>query len=179
MQLPVSANISLELTGPQHAAALFEAVDRNRAHLSTFLPWVGQMETAGHMEQYIARCGELYVQGLEASFVILRGQELVGRIGMHHIQPQNRSGAIGYWLTEAAQGQGIITQSCRTLIAYGFTTLHLHRIEIKALMHNTRSQAVPQRLGFTREGLLRQAEYVNGDYHDLVVFSLLRNEWTG
>jgi ribosomal-protein-serine acetyltransferase len=177
MILPISPTTHLELTAPQHAEGLFKAVDLNRVHLAEFLPWVGNMQSFLDFERYIAMCEQLYSEGREVSFVIIDNNEIVGRIGLHYINPQNKCAAIGYWLTKAAEGQGIITQSCRAIIDYGFNELGLHRIELKAATANTKSQAVPQRLGFTKEGILRDAELVNGHWHDLVLFSVLKEEW--
>jgi ribosomal-protein-serine acetyltransferase len=75
------------------------------------------------------------------------------------------------------EGKGIITQSCKTLINYGFNNLQLHRIEIKAATHNLKSQAIAEKLHFKKEGVLRAAELVNNVYFDLQVYSILRPEW--
>ena len=81
---------------------------------------------------------------------------------------QNKVGAIGYWLTKSAEGSGVITDSCKVLIDYGFKDLRLHRIEIKAALTNFKSQAIPVKLNFKKEGILRQAELVNN--HLLILF---------
>ncbi len=85
--------------------------------------------------------------------------------------------AIGYWLTEAAQGNGIIFKSCKALITNGFKELNLHRIEIKAAVNNIKSQAIPLKLNFTKEGVLREAELVNERFIDLDLFAVLKHEW--
>jgi ribosomal-protein-serine acetyltransferase len=111
--------------------------------------------------------------------VIMYKDKLVGRIGLHHMNLQNKIAAIGYWQDKGVEGQGIITKSCIALINYGFEDLGLHRIEIKAATNNLKSQAIPERLNFKKEGILRQAELVNNEYLDLVLFSMLSHEWTG
>lgn len=177
IHITVNDTTRLELTAGKHAAALFDAIDNNRVHLSRFLPWVRNMKTVENVQAYILQCTALYDQQKEASFVIMKGEVLVGRIGLHHINTANKTGAIGYWLAEAYQGQGIITQACIALIRFGFIELGLHRIELKAATTNTRSNAIPRQLHFTKEGILRQAEKVNGVYLDLVLYALLRDEW--
>lgn len=177
MTLTINDHISLELTAQQHAAGLFEAVDNNREHLSRFLPWVGNMQSTDDFKGYISHCELLYQQQTDVSFVIMVNNKTAGRIGMHHIQLQNKTGAIGYWLAKEFEGQGIITKACKTIIQYGFEQLALNRIEIKAIVNNVRSQAIPEKLHFKREGILREAEWVNNEFHDLVIYSLLRSEW--
>ncbi|AOM79610.1 GNAT family N-acetyltransferase [Pedobacter steynii] len=177
MKINIDENTRLELTAQQHAEGLFNAVDKNRAHLSEFLPWVGHMQSVANFSDYIRYCETLYEQGQEVSFVIISDEIPVGRIGLHHINAQNKCAAIGYWLAKSAEGKGIITKSCKALISYGFKEVGLQRIEIKAATGNLKSQAIPKKLNFTREGVLRQAELVNGQFLDLVLYAMLNEEW--
>lgn len=177
MTIIIDDNIQLEPTAIKHANELYEAVDKNRQHLSEFLPWVSKMQSAADFQQYIENCEALYRQKKEISFVVLLDHEAVGRIGLHHLNMENKSGSIGYWLTKNAEGKGIIINSCKRLINYGFGQLGLHRIEIKAAINNVKSQSIPRKLNFTKEGILREAELVNGVYLDLALYSILRQEW--
>lgn len=177
MTLIPDDELRLELTAPHHAPALLQLVNDNREHLQRFLPWVPLMQAEADFLKYIEKCRQLYEQGSEISFVIYYKNEAAGRIGIHYINPANKSGAIGYWLAEQAGGKGIITRSCRTVINHGFSQLQLNRIEIKAAVENTKSQAIPERLGFTIEGILRQAEWVHDRFLDLKLYSLLKEEW--
>lgn len=179
MTLDITENVKLELISAKHAEGLFEAVDNNREHLSEFLPWVSQMRSVSDFEEYIYNCELLHEQKKEVSFVIRNEYKIVGRIGLNYINIQHKNAAIGYWLIKEAEGIGIITRSCEKLIHLGFTELNLHRIEIKAAVNNLKSQAIPKRLHFKKEGILRGAELVNGEFLDLVLFSLLREEWRG
>ena len=177
MNITVSENIVLELTAPKHAGELFQAVDNNREHLSRYLPWVGNMQSVKDFDNYINNCEVQYREKTDISFVIISNGKLAGRIGLHHINQQNKAGAIGYWLSKKFEGQGIILQSCKAIIQFGFDQLGLHRIEIKAAVDNMKSQAVPRKLGFTQEGILRQAELVNNQFLDIVLYSMLQQEW--
>ncbi|MES2780386.1 MAG: GNAT family protein [Bacteroidota bacterium] len=177
MTININDTIRLERINPKHASDIFVAVDTNRTHLSQFLPWVGNMQSVADFSNYISRCEELYKQQLEVSFVIMQGEDLVGRIGLHYMNQQNKQASIGYWLTKDAEGKGIITQSCRALISYGFAELGLHRIEIKAAVKNVKSQAIPEKLNFKKEGILRAAEWVNNTFLDLYLYSMLAHEW--
>jgi len=177
MILKIDNKLTLELTAQRHADALFQAVDKNRKHLSTFLPWVGNMNSVYDFNEYIKNCEQLYEEKKELSFVIVSDKNTVGRIGLNNINLQNKNASIGYWLTKDAEGKGIITRSCKKLITVGFDQLGMHRIEIKAAVNNLRSRAIPQKLNFREEGILREAELVNGTFLDLVLYSMLREEW--
>lgn len=89
----------------------------------------------------------------------------------------NKSTSIGYWLAEDAQGSGIMTKSCEAYIDHAFRDLDLHRIEIRCAVANARSRAVPERLGFASEGLIREAEWLNDRFVDHVLYGLLSGEW--
>nr|WP_121273619.1 GNAT family protein [Pedobacter schmidteae] len=177
MTINIDQNLKLELTAQKHAVGLYNAVNANRIHLSKFLSWVDGMQSPGDFMAYIKNCEALYADGKEVSFVIFLDELLVGRIGLHYLNLQNKSAAIGYWITEAAQGKGVMIRACRALIAFGFRKLGLRRIEIKAATANLKSRAVAEKLGFLQEGVLRQAELVNGEFLDLVLYAMLDNEW--
>jgi ribosomal-protein-serine acetyltransferase len=178
MTITINENLRLELTAEKHAVALYDAVDKNREHLSRFLPWVGNMQSVKDFHQYIKSCELLYQQQKEVSFVIISNENTVGRIGLHYINTVNKNAAIGYWLTKDAEGHGIITKSCEALINYGFQEIGLHRIEIKAAVENVRSRAIAEKFHFTKEAILRQAECVNNQFLDIVLYSILKNEWS-
>ncbi len=178
MLIQIDTNLRLELTSVKHAAPLYSAIEANRLHLSQFLPWVPGMQTEEDLLSYIKNCEALYQQKKEVSFVIFLRETPVGRIGLHHINPINKSASIGYWLVKNEEGQGIITRSCKALINYGFQVLKLHRVEIKAATANSKSQAIPERLHFRKEGILHQAEWVNNECLDLFLYVMLAGQWT-
>jgi ribosomal-protein-serine acetyltransferase len=84
---------------------------------------------------------------------------------------------LGYWIAQNEEGKGTISKACKLLIDYAFAELDLNRIEIRCSVENTRSAAIPERLGFTLEGVLRQSHMRNGRLHDFSIYGLLRSEW--
>lgn len=178
MRINIDENINLELIAEQHAAGLYAVIEANRARFAEFLAWGDNAGSLENFNNYIKNCELQYQQGNDINFVILLDEKPVGKMGLHYINTHNRSAEIGYWLGKSEEGKGIITKSCRGLISYGFTALDLNRIEIKAAVSNVRSLAIPKKLNFTKEGILRQADQVNGRFLDLVLYSMLREEWT-
>jgi ribosomal-protein-serine acetyltransferase len=75
------------------------------------------------------------------------------------------------------QGRGIVTRCCHALLDHLFDERGLHRVEIRCATGNLRSCAVPQRLGFRREGVLRHGEFGATGWLDLVVWGILEHEW--
>ncbi len=176
MKLPASEGIELELLNKHHAAPLLQLRNSNYEHLVQWLSWVDNMQTVEDFENYTQRCRQRYDEKLEVPLAIVVNGEVAGRIGLNHFDINNAA-AIGYWLGKGFEGKGIITKACQAIIGYGFTQRNLNRIEIKCATGNVRSQAVAERLGFTKEGLLRQAELLKTGYVDLYIYSLLKQEW--
>lgn len=159
------------------AEELFAVCDANRAHLRQWLPWLDRTrqvsDTRGFIESAL-RQSEAN-QGFQAA-ILVQGK-IAGLVGFHRIDWANHSTSLGYWLAEGYQGRGLMTASCRALIDHGFAALNLHRIAIACAPGNTRSRAIPVRLGFVHEGRLREAEWLYDHYVDHEVYSLLQQEW--
>ena len=119
--------------------------------------------------------GGLFREALEAG--LFAANRLVGMIGFNTIDGTARRSEIGYWIDSEYQGQGIVTQGCRSLIAHGFNELDLNRIEIRCATGNDRSRAIAERLGFIHEGTIRQTEWLYDHFEDHALYALLRSEW--
>jgi ribosomal-protein-serine acetyltransferase len=177
MIIPVDDNISLEFLEEIHAASLFNLVNDNRAYLREWLPWVDSMQTLGNFKQYISDTKRRAADKTDYGYAIIIDKNIVGRMGMHHLNQQNKIGEIGYWLADGLQGRGIITKCCVALIDHSFKELGLNRIEIKCGLGNDRSRAIPEKLQFKQEGILRQAEWLNGKFIDLYLYAMLKKDW--
>lgn len=106
--------------------------------------------------------------------------ELAGSVGYHYFAWNTRRTEIGFWLGQDFGGKGIMTRSVRKLIEYGFNDLNLNRIEIRCAPGNSKSRRIPERLGFIKEGILRQVSTIHdGILVDMVVYGLLKDEWHG
>ncbi len=102
---------------------------------------------------------------------------LIGTCGYFRWDWQHHRAEIGYDLCPDAWGQGLMPEALRALVRYGFDEMDLNRIEATTHIENQRSQHVLRKLGFQREGLLREYYYRDGIYNDQVQFSLLKREW--
>lgn len=156
---------------------LFALTDANRDYLRQWLPWLDSNLRAADTCAFIEQQLEKAQLGQEFVSAICYDQAIVGLIGLHNISWNNRSASIGYWLSAAHQGKGVMTLACRSMVDYGFMTLTLNRINICCAANNSRSEAVAKRLGLTYEGTLRDAEWLYDHFVDLKVHSILRYEW--
>ena len=168
--------MELRLLEPRHTEALFNLVDRNRDHLGYWFPWV-EDATIENPRKFIASGMEQLAKGNGFQTGIWTDGELAGVIGLHYISSQFRSTEIGYWLGAEHEGRGLMPKVCRYLCAYLFEERDLNRIEIRCSEKNTRSRAIPERLGFTLEGKLRQMGYTEDGLTDYLVYGLLKDEW--
>lgn len=177
MKIQVDETISLEMLEEIHAESLLNLVNANRPYLREWLPWVDHMLTIENSKNYISDCKRRATEKTDLSFGIIINKNIVGRIGLHHINYQNRIAEIGYWLADGMQGSGIMARCCKALINQAFNELGINRIEIKCGTGNNKSRAIAEKLHFKQEGILRQAELLNGKFIDLYLYALLREEW--
>jgi ribosomal-protein-serine acetyltransferase len=173
----VGPDIQIRQFALSDAPTLFAAVERNRAYLRQWLPWVDRTKSADDLREFISRATSQFDAGLGPNAGIWIAGACAGGIGVHPINWANRNCSVGYWVEASHQGKGVITGCCAVLLNYLFDELALHRVEIRCGTGNTRSCAIPERLGFTRESVAREAEWVNDRWVDLVIWSVLEPEW--
>ncbi len=173
----VDDEIELRLLELEHAGAMHRLTEANRAYLRRWLPWAESETTLEQTEAFIRRSLQQFAEGNGFQAGIWYRQELAGAIGLHYVDRRHRRTEIGYWLAEPLQGRGIMTRACRAVVDHAFGPLGLHRVEIRCATGNHRSRAIPRRLGFREEGVLRQWAWVDGRFHDMVIYGLLAPEW--
>lgn len=156
---------------------LFEAVDRNRAHLRRFLPWLDATREPSDIEAFRTRTLAQEGEGSGLTRLIEHAAAIGGIVGFNHIDLFNRRAEVGYWIDRTLEGRGICRQACSALISYAFEELDLNRISIAAAVDNRRSRALAERLGFTQEGVRREAEWLYDRFVDHAMYGLLRREW--
>lgn len=175
--IPVDGEVELRILEEWDVPELFRLIDHNRTYLRQWLPWVDYETSVEDSRSFVRRCLQHYLDNEGFTMgVRFRGQ-LAGVIGYHPVNWPNRKVEIGYWLGANFQGKGIMTRACHAVVRYAFEKLLLNRVTILCATGNLRSRAIPERLGFTQEGMLREAEWLYDHFVDLVVYSMLAREW--
>ena len=169
-------DVELELAEEHHAQAIFDLVDRNRAHLAPWMPWVPATVGVADTRSFLTFVRGEYAAGRQFHCNLRYRGAIAGGIGLR-IEREHGACDLGYWIDAGAQGNGVVTRATRALTAAAFDLLGLHRVVIRAGVENTRSRAVPERLGFTFEGVLRDSERVGDRYVSHAVYSMLAEEW--
>lgn len=103
---------------------------------------------------------------------------LIGNCTLFDISTTCRRAEVGYGLAQSDWGHGFMDEALRSLLDYGFSTLNLNRVEADIDPRNSASARSLERLGFTREGFLRERWIVDGEVSDTALYGLLRREWS-
>jgi ribosomal-protein-serine acetyltransferase len=168
--------IKLSLSIPQYAEELFKLTDRNRDFLKQWLPWLDTITKPSDTKKFIEAQLLRFQQGESLHVTIFYQDKIAGVLGYNRIDQVNGIGHAGYWLAQEYNGKGIMTESVKDLIHLGYGYYSLNRIEIRCAVENHKSRAIPERLGFQQEGIIRRAEKVYGNHLDHAVYGLLRQD---
>jgi ribosomal-protein-serine acetyltransferase len=177
MRLRVSDSVELRQIEKEDAEDLTLLIDRNRAYLREWLPWLDNSASITDTARFIGRSIQQAEDDNGLTFGIVCDGTLAGVIGQHYVDSLNRRTEIGYWLDADHQGRGIVTRSTARLTDYAFSEQDCNRVILHCATGNLKSRAVAERLGFVQEGILREAEWLYDHYVDLVVYSMLKRLW--
>ena len=160
------------------AETVYSVVRNNLDHLAPFMVWARPTYSADDYRTNVESARERWGESGEQGYGIFLNSEFSGAIGIRGFESPVRSVSIGYWLSKEVKGRGIMTRCVAALIRMAFETYTMNQVIIRAAPENTRSRAIPERLGFTQVGIERQMSMnASGEYLDLVGYSLLRAEW--
>jgi RimJ/RimL family protein N-acetyltransferase/DNA-binding MarR family transcriptional regulator len=129
--------------------------------------------------RFIAACRQMAQAGTGVRLAVDRapGGTFIGWCSLNRWNPDYRSASLGYCFDEAAWGHGYATEAARALLRWAFDTLDLNRVQAETDTRNVASARVLEKLGFVREGTLREDCVVNGEVSDSWVYGLVRREW--
>ncbi len=118
----------------------------------------------------------------DGTMAVVEDGALVGTVGWHWVQwgpnVASRCPMIGIWLAQSARGRGLGTQAQRLVVDLLFRHLPVNRVEAHTDVANLAEQRALERAGFTVEGVTRGAQWRIGRYHDGILYSILRQEWS-
>lgn len=173
----VDEDIELRLLELKHAEEDFTLIDRDRKYLRAWLPWVDSTTEVKDIENFISSTLKDFADNNGFTAGIWYQGKMVGIISLMGVSWIHRNTSIGYWLGSEYTGKGIMTKACRAIVDYAFNELELHRVEIQCAEKNVKSRAIPERLGFTEEGRIRESEFLYDHYVTHVVYGMINNEW--
>lgn len=175
--LKVDDEIELGLLESRHAPPLLDLTLQSREHLREWMPLLGNLQTVEETGDFIKAGLKRFSENNGCQLGIWYKGELAGTIGYKHWHWETRQTELVYWLGLPFTSHGIMTRATRKLVEYAFGELGLNRVEIQCATGNQASRAVPERLGFVQEAILRQVFWKYDHFLDLVVYGMLANEW--
>ncbi|MEI6843101.1 MAG: GNAT family protein [bacterium] len=176
MKVSITQDLDLRLIQQEDAESYFNLIDKNREHIKKWLPWVDSVKSIEDIKKYIRESIESFESKTSIDFGIFYKNQPIGSVNMNKIDHYHKKADIGYWLDKEHTGKGIMTSSVKAFTDYLFKELDINRIEIRVIPENVKSSAIPERLGFTYEGILRQDRFLNGKFFDSKIYSLLRSD---
>ncbi len=128
-------------------------------------------------KEFIERVTKLK-DGVVLSIVVKKSDRLIGNISLFKIDPVSRKAELGIAiadLTMTRRGYG--TEAMAIMLDYAFRTLNLHRVWLNVHGFNSRAVRSYRAMGFVEEGRQRESYFCDGEYHDDIIMSVLRDEW--
>ena len=162
-----------------------------REYIESYLKWLNDPELTQYLSIFLPLTRmkeEDWVENLKNRndtivFGILTSDEngvekLIGNCGLHEIDWKNRVAEVGIMIGEKElHGKGYGTEAMELILEYGFQTVNLNRIQLHVYDFNIRAIKSYTKIGFIEEGRLRQAQFKNGKYYDMILMSMLHEEW--
>lgn len=138
-------------------------------------PWKERVRA----ERFIEACRQMEQERTGVRLAVERAADAVfiGWCCLVRWNQEHRSAAIGYCFDDSVWGQGFATEAAGALLQWGFDTLDLNRVQAETDTRNTSSGRVLEKLGFVREGTLREDCIVDGEVSDSWVYGLLERDW--
>ena len=159
---------------------LLDAVGASLPTLNEWLPWAhmsyGRRDGLIFLRDSMAAWGE----GRAFDFTIRSRENSdrhLGNVSVWFTSRPSGVGEVGYWIRSDESGKGLATEAAARTIEIGFEELELQRSVLLRAVGNDASQRVAEKLGFTREGLLRQELKVRGEWLDHTAWGLLEEEY--
>ncbi len=138
-------------------------------------PWIERARA----DRFIEACERMAEEGSGARVAVERTSDgsFIGWCSLSRWNREYRSASLGYCYVQEAWGQGFATEAARALLGWGFDAMDLNRVQAETDTRNAPSARVLEKLGFLREGTLREDCVVNGEVSDSWVYGLIRREW--
>lgn len=163
---------------------LLEAVTCSMHALHPWLPWASPAYGRVDATRFVRESMRAFREHRAYDFAIRGGinsrfdaDQHLGNVSIWHMSRAFRAGEVGYWIRSDAAGTGLATEAAARLVQVGFEELRLHRVVLRIAVGNRASERVAEKLGFVKEGILREELEVHGEWLDHTVYSLLEHEY--
>ncbi|MBV7504714.1 GNAT family N-acetyltransferase [Bacillus sp. sid0103] len=153
---------------PGDGKAVYQAMQASLHELKEWMPWAHREQTEEDVEANIREAHAKFLTREDLRLHIFHREtmEFIGSSGMHRINWMIPKFEIGYWIDTRFSRKGYITEAAEAITKFAFNELNAKRVEIRCDSKNIKSRAIPERLGFTLEGILQNDE-ISANSQDL------------
>lgn len=160
--------------------SLVDAAADSLADLTRWLPWAhagyGRRDALVFLRDSVSAWGEGRAFDFTLRYLDNPGFH-VGNVSVWYISRQSRVGEVGYWIRSSETRKNVATEATARILEVAFKELGLHRVVLRIAVGNRGSERVAEKLGFAREGLLREELQINGEWIDHSIWGLLEHEF--
>lgn len=171
-RIEVRPGLALELQHPDFADDYFALIQRNLTRLALWEPWASDTHTLVTTRMFLAWQAQAFVSKTSLPFVIVNDGELAGSCTAR-LDAAEGTAEVGYWVDAAVEGTGVARASVAALVDHVLALADVHRVQARTAVHNQRSRALLERLGFEFEGVNRSAQRMPDRRVDLAVYAKL------
>ena len=174
LEIPTE-RLRLRAPHPDFAGDMNAAIRDSFAELHAWMDWARVMPTVAQSRAQALAARRAFLAREDLQLVLFCGDRVVGSCGLHRIDWSVPRFEIGYWVRTPDVGRGYATEAAAALAHLAFEGLGARRVEIRADTRNARSRAIPERLGYELEGVLRRdALHTDGSVRDTAVYARVR-----
>ncbi len=130
-----------------------------------------------HAREWISRQPALAAEGKEFSFAVTLDNQLIGAVGLRDVSKEHLHAEMGGWIGVPWWGKGYASEATAAVLRFAFEDLKLNRVHAHHMVRNPASGRVLEKVGMRKEGVLRQAVRKWGVFEDVVILSILREDW--
>ncbi|MFD1738783.1 GNAT family N-acetyltransferase [Bacillus salitolerans] len=141
---------------PGDGKAVSDAIRASMSELKPWMPFARQEQTDEQVEENIRQSYVQFLSREDLRLLVFRKDtmEFVASSGLHRIDWNVRKFEIGYWIDTRYSGNGYMTEAVQGIASFAFSELQARRVEIRCDSKNSKSRAIPEKLGFVLEGIL-------------------------
>lgn len=163
-----SERLLIRMPMPGDGRVVYKAIENSLNELKPFMPFAHFEQTLEDVEENIRDAHAKFLTREDLRLLLFNREtgEFIGSSGLHRINWDIPKFEIGYWIDTRHSGKGYITEAVERITQFSFDELNAKRVEIRCDSNNTRSRAIPERLGYTLEGILKN-EGVSADRKEI------------
>lgn len=174
-----TGRLQLRRFSRRDSSALNEAIRVSLADLNQWLPWARTDYESGDAGAFIRDSLQAWKEARAWDYTIRFKNDPnrhIGNISMWTVSKSGKIAEIGYWIRSDETSKGICTEAADALIGEAFGSMGFHKVIMRIAVGNDASHRVAEKLGFTRDGVLREELLIRGNWVDHTLWSMLERE---